>query len=66
MAGRINDKKLHSLIINTIIDLNNQDHNIFCYFVGDGESKFKLQKELKKNKVKQIFFDGYLSSTKIN
>lgn len=66
MAGRINDKKLHSLIINTIIDLNNQDHNIFCHFVGDGESKFKLQKELKKNKVKQIFFDGYLSSTKLS
>ena len=50
MAGRINDKKLHSLIINTIIDLNNQDLIFFVTLLEMVKANLNYKKSLRKIK----------------
>ncbi len=65
MSARINDKKLHKLIIKTI-NKTTKKNRIKCFFAGDGEYKKKLKNYIYEHKIKNVIFDGQLNLVQLN
>lgn len=63
MAARINNHKRHDLIIDTIKDKLFKDHDIKCFFAGDGEKVEHLKKKIKNNN--NIHYSGSLNTIKL-
>lgn len=66
MASRINNLKLHDLIINAIKEITKKKINIICEFAGNGETKKYLENKIKNLKLeKKVKFIGVLNEKKI-
>ena len=66
MAGRINSKRYHDLIIKSLNSETLKHLDINCSFAGDGELKKKLKKiVIEKNLDKKIFFNNDLNKLQL-
>ena len=66
MAARMNNKRMHKLILKTLFNLNQKNHKIICYFAGDGENKKELMRIVRENKIKNIKYDGNLNANELS
>lgn len=65
MAGRMNNTKLQSIMINVTQSLLRKNINIYCYFAGSGENINYLKKLVTKKNKKKIIFSGSLSQSEL-
>ena len=66
MAGRINSKRYHELIIKSLSSKTLEHLDINCSFAGEGELKEKLKKiVIEKNLDKKIFFNNNLNKLQL-
>ena len=66
MAGRINSKRYHELIIKSLNSKTLKHLDINCNFAGEGELKEKLKKiVIDKNLDKKIFFNNNLNKLQL-
>ena len=66
MAGRINSKRYHELIIKSLNSKTLKHLDIDCSFAGEGELKEKLKKIVReKNLDKKIFFNNNLNKLQL-
>ena len=56
MAGRMNNTKLQSIMINVTQSLLKKNINIYCYFAGSGENINYLKKLVTKKNKKKLYF----------